>query len=68
MPLPPAILLFAHGSRTPGWEAPFVALRDRLQQAHPDGDHAAGKARSGREAFIANGSMIVSVPSMHCSC
>lgn len=36
MPLPPAILLFAHGSRTPGWEAPFVALCDRLQRARPD--------------------------------
>lgn len=31
-----AILLFAHGSRTAGWAAPFSEIRDRLRKARPD--------------------------------
>ena len=30
-----AIILFSHGSSDPEWAAPFVALRDRLQQRDP---------------------------------
>lgn len=30
------LILFGHGSRVPGWDAPFLRLRDRIAQRRPD--------------------------------
>lgn len=32
---PPALLLFAHGSRDPAWRVPLDAVRERVAAAHP---------------------------------
>ncbi len=30
------LILFGHGSRVPGWDAPFLRLRDRVARHRPD--------------------------------
>ncbi|WP_079419962.1 sirohydrochlorin chelatase [Thiomonas intermedia] len=35
-PPPVLLLLLAHGSRQPEWARPFEAVRDQVQQAHPE--------------------------------
>jgi len=32
----PALILFAHGARDPGWARPFEALRERMHALAPD--------------------------------
>ncbi|MFI4902716.1 MAG: sirohydrochlorin chelatase [Burkholderiales bacterium] len=62
---PRGVILVAHGSREPGWAAPFERIRDRiaaegmpvvlayLERMAPDLDHAAQElARAGCEAAI----------------